>query len=327
MHEIMKAEAYSPQQSFDAGAPSKLGLLQAIGNGTIVAPRGVPSDVPMMADTSAPAIVTAPERAHFDDTSLHFDSYYKVSGSSALSNGEINFSIATLNNNYPITDIVQIKLTPFYFPLVTNATGSPDYYWYRKVYMQIVELSPTQSVLSHNSKQFQFEFDVDGFSSAAVKLTPVNDTFYFQRPIQSLDSLTLRFTTDHDFLAIPLPQDTLSVVAIGGTNPAQFRTNVVDTTSALGPVGAPTAPGVAVYINGLSTSNVGINNAANTRSGVYVTNIDSTTVFTVGSLNFSALAVGDYPCTIRIPKNHIALTMRFTSARVYQTNFMDAIHV
>jgi hypothetical protein len=118
----------------------------------------------------------------------------------------------------------------------------------------------------------------------------------------------------------------LIVQGVAGTNPAQF--NVIDgnTTSSIGDIGVPTAPGVAVYFFNFQSPDITINNTVVSNTGYFVTNITSAQSFIVGALNFASLGVNT-PCTMIIAKNRIGIEARFKSIRNQQTNGLVATNV
>jgi hypothetical protein len=264
----------------------------------------------------------APSVTGFEDYELYFDSVNK-DGSSDLVNGELKFSITDLNNNQDIHSCIEMKVGSFYFPKVINPAGSPDFYFYRRVYLQVLGLPSTQGVLADNGNQYHFEFSVENFSGIAVLLVPIKDTFFFQRPITSLTDLQLRFTVPI-FKRIPLPEVILNVVSIAGSNPAQFSIVGGPTTAAIGDIGLLPAPGVAVYISGFASGDPAVNIATNNTAGVFVTTVVNATQIIIASLNFAT--VGVVVAQMIVAKNRIAIPIRFTSIKDSVTNYINVVH-
>jgi hypothetical protein len=265
----------------------------------------------------------------FTTTEFYFESINK-DGTSDINNGELKFQINTLNNGNPIQNIVQLKIGSFYFPSIQNSTTSPQFYFFRRVYAQITNLPSTQSVLAGNNKSYHFEFDVENVNSVAVKLVPVKDTFVLQRPLNSLDSVTLRFMVPLNFSRIPIPQDSLVVTTVNGSNPAQFKIVGTYTTSILGDIGTPLAPGIAVSITGISTPDATVNNALSNSAGIYVTRIVDSTTFEINGVDLSdptnfPVSGPTYDANLYIFKNRIAIPIRFTSVGPQITNYISTI--
>ena len=312
MHEVMKQEIY--RQSYDADTNFRFGL----GAGTTSTSGGSVGGV----------IPPAAGIVGFEDTELYFDSVGRDT-SSDTANGELKFSITNINNNQDLRNCIELMVTPMYFPRISNPAvpAAPDYFFYRRVYMQITNLPSTQGILATNGNQFHFEFEVMNISSIAVLLVPLKNTFFLQRPITSLSEIDVRFMVPHGFRRIPLPKDTLAIASVSpGTNPARFLVLAGDTTAALGPIGVPVAPGVAVYITNFVSPNGLINAQVNAAAGLFVTNIIDAFTFEVAGIDLTPLGVASYNATAIVPKNRIAFSMRFTSTRDQLTNYIVVGH-
>ncbi len=264
---------------------------------------------------------------NFEDTYVLFDTI-QADGTSTLGNGELQFNVTTLNNNTPIQNIVSMQVNDFYFPRINNSATFPDYFFYGKMYMYInsSNIPTTQAVRAQSGNPYHFELDITQLNSVAVKLVPVRDTFYFQKPIQSLSDVKFEFTVPPTFLPVQIPKYTLTVQGIAGTNPAQF--NVIDgnDTSAIGPVGVPTAPGVAVYFQNFNSASSTLNVQVTSRTGYYVTNILSTTSFIVGFLDFTTLPANT-TATLIIAKNRIGVELRFRSLKLQNTTGLVGVNI
>ena len=287
---------------------------------------GATGPVDTTAPTPASQTSTTTNQVNFVDSSFYLDSVSKKS----LNSGTISFSLSEINKQNSVNEIIRIKVGSFYFPLVSNSTSLPLYYFYRRVYMRIAELPTAQSFLTSQGTGFHFEFDVENVNSIAVLLKPVRDTFNLRQPLQSLDSITFQFMVPPTFAEIPIPQDVLSVVTVNGSNPGRFRIINGDTSS-IGSVGTPTAPGVAVFISGVNTNDSTYNNQINSAAGVYVTNIIDSETFEVSSLDFSNATVfppaSSYSGTIVVGKNRIAIPITITSISNTPTTYLQAVNV
>jgi len=262
-----------------------------------------------------------------DDVYLYFDSVAR-DFTSDLSNGAIKFLINNINNQTPVDNVISIRINSFYFPRVSAAATVPDYFFFGRVYVLITSPSmpSSQSVLAQNGNRYHFECEIQTLNSVAIKLIPIQPVYYFPRPVQSISELTFNFYTPLDFKSISIPNDTLQVVAQAGTNPAQFFIQIPDNTSAIAPVGVPTAPGVAIYIQSFKSVNPTLNNTVNSAVGYFADNIISLTTFSVSLLDFTTLAVNT-PCIVIVAKNRVGIETRFKSIRGQLTNGIVATNM
>lgn len=263
-----------------------------------------------------------------DDVYLYLDSTHR-NFTSNLAAGQLIFDINPINNQKPLENVVSLRVNSFYFPRITGPANVPDYFFFGRAYLDITssELPQTASVLSFNGNSYHFELDITNLNTVAVKMEPLDPVFYFQKPVQSLSQITLNFSTPLEFKPIPLPNDVLSVVALAGTNPAQFTINSASgTTSSLGAVGVPTAPGVAVYFENFLSPDPTLNTQVTSTTGYFVDNIISTTNFSVSALSFATLAANT-PLTTIVAKNRIGIEIRFKSFRQQQTNGLVATNI
>lgn len=302
VQELLKNEIYSQGPETDTNF--KFGLV------TPSSSKDVTPTIPLSANVG------------FEDYEFHFDSLDRDSASD-LVNGEMRWSINQLNNSQDVKNIVEMRVGEFFFPRLLVSNG-PDYYFYRRVYMQVLNLPSTQAVMGANGNQYHFEFEVESLNSVAVKLRPLKDAFFFQKPVTSLTDLQVRFMIPHGFKKIPLPNDRVTITSVANTNPARF-TITNETTAILGSVGVPAAPGIAAYINGFNAiGNANINNAVNAINGVYITNIVDSKTFEIAGIDFTGIGV--LPAQMVIPKNHIAFPLRFTSVKDQLTNYITVGH-
>ena len=262
-----------------------------------------------------------------DDVYMYFDSTAR-DFTSNIANGALTFNVALLNLQKPLDNIISIRINSFYIPRIVGPATSPDYFFFDRVYVRLTSgtLPVMQSVLGQSGATYHFECEIQTVNSVGIKLIPVQPVYYFQRPIQSLSDLTFNFLIPLGFRPISLPNDTLRVRALAGTNPAQFNVLGVDDTSALAPIGVPAAPGIAVYFNDFISANSTINNAVTILTGRYVDTITSTVNFVVSSLDFTGLLL-DTDCTMIIAKNRVGIEARFKSMRNQQTNGLVATNV
>lgn len=274
-----------------------------------------------------PPLIPPPEIIGFEDIELYFDSRQRDMTSN-IANGELRWDITTLNNNNDIKGCVQMHLSEFYFPRPYTPTTSPDFYYEQRVFMEFLGSPTTQAVLAGQMGRFHFEFRVENITGQAVRLVPLKKSFFFQRPLTSTTEFYVRFMVPQKSGAllarVPIPAEaapiTVNLIASAGTNPIQFT---IADTSIIGSVGA--IPPVAVFISRLATPNAGINTAVNNPAGLFVTNILSATVFEIAGIDATTLNAL-YTASIYLPKNRIAMPVRFTCTRSVSTNNISVVH-
>lgn len=167
---------------------------------------------PGAAPAPPPAILPVTWRGVYDST-LYLDSAYRDSVNGIQYN-QMTFQVKPLNNGNDLSSITHIAVESFYFPRL-NPVGSvatvPDAFYLRRVMLLIEEIPSTAAVGTAANNQFHFEFAVGNTNSIAVELTPIRDTIYFQVPIQTLSSITLRFLMPPSLSQITLPPDVITV--------------------------------------------------------------------------------------------------------------------
>ncbi|MHB2029558.1 MAG: hypothetical protein ACYCPT_12190 [Acidimicrobiales bacterium] len=294
---------------------------------------GYQAPMPVSNPTSAatPNVVSSSSTSYVNkpygivDKYLYFDSIYRNT-SVDITTGALSFSIVNINNGFPLTDIIGLELEPFYLPRLQNSNypASPDFFFFNRAFLQCTTLPTNQSYLAANGNIFNFELEISNDNSISVAATPIHPRIYFESPISSLSSWDLQFTMPYNFTAMPLLNDQLTIVAVPLSNPATF--NVVDnTTASLGPVGSSN---VAVYITNFNSSNATLNANVNSPQGTMVTNIISTTQFSISAFDFSIIPAGETNDTANmiIGKNRIAMGVHFISLRTYITNHITIAH-
>lgn len=228
MHEALKKEIYRQ-------TPGE-------GSSLSVASNTVP-------DQSSSATPMGAPTFGFEDQSFYFDSLVK-NGTSNTSGGELIWSISSLNNNNDIKNIIEAHVDQFYFPRIQIDNVHPDYFYYRKLFMQIENAPSAQAINAQSGFRFHFEFDVDNLNSTAVLLTPVKRSFFFQRPITSLTELYIRFAvptgnTTNGMQYVNLPPDIITIQSTTGNQ--MTLVGGATTQQAFGPVLPATTPTVYPY--------------------------------------------------------------------------------
>lgn len=275
-----------------------------------------------------------------NDIHIQFESEV-MSGMSGLQTGQMSFSIPILNNNLPIDNCTHIRIGKFYFPLIRNDANSPEYYFFRRIYMQITSITSNQVVRMANSNDYHFEFDIENLNSVSVLLNPVNDIFYFRQPITSMSTFDVRFFAPNGiggYRNISLPKHRVTVRSVPNSTPfARFEiigddiTNLID--SALIPNTYPSPvipltpnPPIAVYMRGFNSSNANINNQVNSSQGLFVTGfVLNFNTFQIASLDFNGFNEA-VTCTMYIAKNRISFPIRFSTINT-NNNYLLPNHI
>lgn len=328
IHEILKREILNQGPSSDAGYQYTPQPVQLPSSSQQAPPPPLPPQAP-------PKDIIG-----IEDTYLLFDSVAKDS-TSDIHNGEVRFAIPSLNNSQALENCIQISLSSFYFPMKKNDTGQPEYYFFRRVYMQLATIPSTQSIKGQSGIQYHFEFDIETLGSAAVKLIPVVDTFYFRQPINTITDFVIRFMVpngiDANFRRIDLPRDILRVRPVPGSNPARFNilngetvVNLREPAPTVYPYILSPTEQVTVFIGGFASGNTTLNNATNTQTGLVVTTLVTATSFEIASLDYSTLGApttpDQYDCNVTIGKNCFRIPMRFTTVKNANTNYLQGVH-
>jgi hypothetical protein len=357
-HELLKTEIYRQGHASDTNFRFGVNVSAPISGGS---PGGL-----------------SPGQVGFEDWELYFDSVYKNSAISDLPNGVIGFPLATLNNNKDLKNVIQMTLMPFYFPRITNprvqlnnvlypslalTTNSPDYFFFRRMYIQVVNMPFGQAVQANNSVQYHWECGVENTNSVAVLLNPLKQSFFLQRPLQTLSEIQFRFMVPLDFRAVPIPVETLPVqLVLPLTNPARFRIlNTPNGSEAMNllippaiiqnqappdpaqiPIPAIAPPGIAVFMSGAVLTNGGVSNLlveqlVNGVNGLFITAVINTQpanlppqyVFEVNDINptLGAPAItASNVFVMVVAYRRIAFPIRFTCVKDQLTNYITVSH-
>lgn len=277
---------------------------------------------------------TVVENHGFEDTELYFDSVYR-NRTSELNNGEIIWNMTTLNNAQEISNIIELHLGDFYFPKINSASTAPEFFYFGKVYVELLGTTSQQSVLGPNGQKFHFECNVENLTGQAVRLVPVKKSYFFAQPINWLVDFQIRFMVPQTVLSatimkrIPIPSESVTINSLTtggfGFNPIRFRISDLNDTLTLGLVGSLGAPGVAIFITGYASNDAATNTAVNNPDGIFATTVINGTDFEIAGINAAAVT-GNFTALMYVPKNRIAFPLRFTSVKSSITNHMDVGH-
>ena len=270
--------------------------------------------------------VSIPGHVGFEDIELYFDSVNR-DRSSILTSGELKWNLHSMNSLVTVKGCIEAKIGSFYFPKIYSAISKPELLYFRRIMLELRNAPSLQGSITTRGR-FHFEFDIDDLSGQVLTLTPLKSSSYFNRPVNFLDEMIFRFyipsPTSGILIPLNLPPESTTAVAIAA-NPIQFT---IADTSIFELVVTPTAPGIAVYITGFRSDLPLIDLAVNSVNGVYVTDINSSTVITVAGIDFTGgVQTGGTVATIFIPKNRIAMSMRFTCVKDNVTNHTVVSHV
>ncbi len=280
---------------------------------------------------SGPATVVTNNHG-FEWVELYFDSVYRNAVTN-LSNGELAWSINQLNNSQGVASIIGIVMEPFYFPKINVDPTLPDFFYYRRVFVEIVGTGSQQSILGPNGQRFHFECIVTNANGQAVLLTPVRPTFYFTQPLIEMTTFQLRFTIPKTdiFTTIPRPApipesivEMRSLTTGGfGYNPIRFQISSSGvTTGVLGLIGSLGTPGVAIFITGYNSNDTTVNGVINNPSGVFATTVLDATTFEIAGIDATSVNA-IYTAIMFVAKNRVAIAVRFLSVVTKLTNHIN----
>lgn len=318
-HELLKNEIYA--QGYNPDPPF----------------RGLDADQLIQSTTNIQtsyngAAMAATQPVGFEDTEIYFDSTRR--NNSDYTNGEVSWDIVAVNGLTDINNCVEMHLGEFYFPKIYAPTGHPEFFYFRRVFIEFKGAPTLQAVLGSNGNKFHFEMEVQNITGQAVRLVPIKKSFFFQRPVNTITNFRLKFmvpptvSTPSSFKKINIPPDTVTIhpepIGVPGV-PYRFRINAPYDTTILGPIGSTGVPGIAIFITGYVSITVpSYIPAMNSPDGIYVTNIIDLQDFEVN--NIEPADPDSFDCQMYVPKNRFAFPVRFTSVRNQSTNYVDIGH-
>jgi len=278
----------------------------------------------------------------FADTILYFDSIY-ANTNSMTNLGQLIWNIGPINSGSDITNCVEIKIEPFWFPNsylnnggngvappYTPSQPSPAQFYFRRVFMLIQGLPSRQSAQASEGKKYHFEFYVADVNGYASLLVPLNDTYYFQSIVQSITQMQAQFLLPPYFTPIPLYDDVITVtiqIPNNGQN-FTFQTQGGVPLTIFGPIATVYNPPVAVYITGANSPWADVNALLNNPLGTFVTQTTSFITAELSLINTTTDSIfSTVTATMLIPQNRIAFSMRFTSVVGQPTNYLYPCHI
>lgn len=251
------------------------------------------------------------------DSSLYFDSIYKEAAN--YEDSSIQFQTRVLNNNTDLNNVVQLRLSRFYFPRPTweqpFVATTPDYLYLRKIYMFIQELPISSSIGTNAGRQYHYELDVRNVDSISTELIPVQQDLYLPTPMQSVTQLTFKFYIPPTMVPIILYPDIMTFRAINATDYAFITATdyrAISTEFAAGAAGVLTTQ-VGIWFQAITPPV--ITDALRPQGWFVSAMLAATGTEPFGGFQLSAAPTGIVAgnlCTFQIRKNRVAFEMRFT---------------
>lgn len=257
---------------------------------------------------------TDPEKIHFRDAYLQFDTRYRdLTYTFEDNTGQYRWAVSNIpflqadgsvGVIFELSDIVEMEVEPFYIPL-----DNTFYNFYDRVSLFIEEMN-TQAVMSSENTRYHWNFDTEIIGNRLL-LTPVRRKMIFKDPIRFLNQTT--FTLRSPFQLIPFCKDRMPATSTPGTNPALFTTAEPHCLSS----------NDLIYFVNVNTGDQNISSILNDTRGLQITKINGTQ-FTV-PVDFTTIAV---PITA-VPyfgSKRVVIPIRFRClSRGIETNFMKAV--
>lgn len=285
---------------------------------------------PQPGQSVVPSAPSGPQRVHFRDVAIYFDSIY--ASRDARRSGEITWSIPPLNFMQDLNNVVRLQIGSFYFPVpfLANQHPNPTYqrdylssvFYHRRAYMDITTIPSSQAVQMPGRRYF-FEFEIGDVNAYAVEFRPIKSTYVFQAPVTSLNEITVRFFVQLNgkMMDIPIPYETVRVKFVSAPNMCE----IIDGKTTLEVFGPPEQFGSQILITvkeyfGTSPLRTMIMRD----TGYYVDNILDATSFTVQFGDFRP-DVND-ELTLYVPQNRIAFPLTFTALSQTQTQLISVVN-
>lgn len=278
--------------------------------------------------SASPAREIAPTNAIFD-TRAFIDTLAQPSAFNGFPNGIIPFQFADLGGASPPDNVIEIALSPFNFPRA-NVPGSAFGALYFKTVYATVQCVPatlqTQTIAPNSPFTFELrvsQSDAD-YDPTMVYLMPSEPTFSLKQPITTTGDLTIRFQTRSPaggFIPYPIPPTRVHVMrktAMG--NITTMTMSKGESVSAIAPIGATYSVPI-LFLNyntgtAITPLEAQLVNAAGYHASNFVSN-GSTESFDIDADTTNA---GGSDIYAFVPKNGVALKIRFTSISTTKTN-------
>jgi len=275
-------------------------------------------------NTLMPVNIPVPEperRGAFEEYSFHFDS--SLANTNERDSGILEWNLNSTSNTNKVTNCVRVIISPMFFPRIQNDANKPDFFFNRRMFLDITDFPFAQTVQADNNNRYHFEFEVDNLNSTSVTLKPISNSYTLSRPFNTITRLRVRFSTSPRFRAINLPADVMQVVSVANSNPARFTiTSGTVTTAAIGPVGLLAVP-AAAYFEGFESGNITLNANVNTFQGHFITTIVDGTTFEIADLSLAGTAA--HAATMYIYMNNISFRATFVCLADTPSTYIQAV--
>jgi hypothetical protein len=267
-----------------------------------------------------------------EDTRVFIDTSVQSQASGGYPSGEIPAQFVEFNGISAPDRIVKIIASPFNFPHVYTPTSTIfDVFYARSVFMTIRFVPATHLVQSAQPNElFTFELAVDDIESSAVFLRPLEPVFCLRQPVTITGDLTIRFQVrapSGGFIACPIPPTQISVarVAAPAGGPTTFSLSQGMYIGVLAPPGA--AWDVPILFRRASPASAPLTPLEAALVDLVGRNASNFTALGTFTIPDDTSAIAGAPAiSVFIPKNSIAMALRFSSLQATRTNDLFPIH-
>lgn len=326
VYDVNKFPIYSTRynQTLDFADPGK-----NITSEGVLSPVGTSPGLVNIGDASAPTSALGTQVDRFlgaskgvSDQYIRFDSASK-DVSSDPSRGIYVFNLRTINNSQPVSDIIQIEILPFFFQKIRTQLWQPNYFFYKKIFLQVEVGSVQQVAKTQNKSQvFHFEFDIQD-AGIVNKAIPLN-LYTFTEPIREISTLQAIFKIPNAN-SVNFNQDVFTVTSVvPAVLPPPGDRRMITSV----PHGLTIGAQYAVYLTGFNSSSSVLNDIMNSTIGQIIDVIDAVTIqFTLtpgaSAIGSTFTALGTAPtATMSVGELNVAFTIRFRTIRKAETNFI-----
>lgn len=241
------------------------------------------------------------------------------------------FNITALNDNNPISDIIEMEIGIFSIPDIETETYQPEYFKYRKLHVDFENIRGQQyrhGPIGTTLAQTHFEFDLttdvvdlpDRFRADPKRYS----NYTFVMPVRCITELRVRFSVPHHKVRFSKNVLLSTTVTSAGPSPANRRIRTFDPHELT--IGNSYDIVIDDFVSTLSSLNTFINSPI----GIIVEVIDEYTLqFTTSPIVAEQLgsalspAGGNPRFKVRIMDRRISMYMRFRSIVSRTTNFIS----
>lgn len=260
-----------------------------------------------------------------EDNYFFFDSFLKEA-TSIPSQGLYVFDLQQINFGFPIKNIIEAELYPFYVPQIeVDNTYQPVFYFFNKIYLFIENIGAEQYATGvDKSADYHFELETRNNVGDTIRFEPTNEIYTFTLPVRDLQEVRFRFKTS--LRIIPFSEDCFDATAV---NPPVGGPNGDRLLEFSKPHGLTLGNTYAVYIRGYDSADGAFNNIINDQIG-HIATAETTTRIALATtpdaqkISSVLTAQGTLPMArVCIGFRRIAFQMRFRCLRPEITNFIS----